>query len=152
MENVSTNLSNLENKADKKDVDKLVPIPVDLSKLSDVVQNDITKKDVYNAKIKNIKDKIPDIINLATNTTLNAKINEVKNKKFNITNLATITSFTADENMIPNVSTLVKKTAYNTKIRQVEKKITIDNFKYMSTQKLNQNILYQNILLQNSNK
>ena len=71
-------------------------IPVDLSKLSDVVKNDIVKKGVYNAKIKNIKDKIPDIINLATNTILNAKINEVKNKKFNITNLATIISLTAD--------------------------------------------------------
>ena len=67
-----------------------MPIPVDLSKLRDVVKNDIVKKGVYNAKIKNIKDKIPDIINLATNTTLNAKINEVKNKKSNITNLATI--------------------------------------------------------------
>ena len=31
------------------------------------------KKDVYNAKNKNIEDKIPDITNLATNTTLNVK-------------------------------------------------------------------------------
>ena len=31
-----------------------------------------------NAKEKNIEDKIPDITNLATKTTLNAKINEVK--------------------------------------------------------------------------
>ena len=38
------------------------------------------KKDVYNAKIKNIEDKAPDITNLATNTTLNAKINVVKTK------------------------------------------------------------------------
>ena len=30
------------------------------------------KKDVYNAKIKNIEEKIPDITNLATKTTLNA--------------------------------------------------------------------------------
>ena len=28
--------------------------------------------------MKNIEDKIPDITNLATNTTLNSKINEVK--------------------------------------------------------------------------
>ena len=59
--------------------------------------------------IKNIKDKIPDIPNLATNTTLNAKINEVKNKIPNITNLATTTALTAVENEIPNVSNLVKK-------------------------------------------
>ena len=70
------------------DVDKLVPVSVDLSKLSDVVKN-VLKKDVYNAKIKNIEDNIPDITNLATNTTLNAKINEVKNEIPSLTNLAT---------------------------------------------------------------
>ena len=40
----------------------------------------LLKKDVYNAKIKDIEDKIPHITNVATDTTLNAKINEVKNK------------------------------------------------------------------------
>ena len=72
---VPTNLSNLKSKVDKLDVHKLVPVPVDLNKLSDVVKNDVVKKDVYNAKIKNIEDKIPDITNLATNTAVNAKIN-----------------------------------------------------------------------------
>ena len=46
---------------------------VDLSKLSDVVKNDVLKKDVYNAKIKNIKNKIPNITNLATNVCLMLK-------------------------------------------------------------------------------
>ena len=40
---------------DKLDVDKLVPAPVDLIKLSDVVKHDIVKKDVCNAKIVKIK-------------------------------------------------------------------------------------------------
>ena len=31
--------------------------------------------DVYNAKIKNIEEKIPDITNSATNASLNAKTN-----------------------------------------------------------------------------
>ena len=66
LKNVPTNLSNLKSKVDKLDVDKLVPVPVDLSKLRDVVKNDVVKKDVYNAKIKNIEDKIPDIANLTT--------------------------------------------------------------------------------------
>ena len=79
LKNVPTNLSNLKSKVDKLDVDKLVPVPVNLSKLSDVVKNDVVKKDVYNAKIKTIEDEIPDITDLATNTTPNAKINEVKN-------------------------------------------------------------------------
>ena len=72
--NVTTNLSNLASKVDKLDVHKLVPVPVDLSKLSYAVKNDVAKKDVYNAKIKVIEDKIPDVTNLATKTTLNAKM------------------------------------------------------------------------------
>ena len=81
MKNVPTNLNNLKiNKIDELDVDKLLAVSVDLSKLSHVVKNDVIKKDVYNAKIKNIEDKKSDITNLATITTLNANINEVKKK------------------------------------------------------------------------
>ena len=114
-----------------------------MSKLRKVVKNDIVKKDVYNAKINNIEDKKPVITDLATNTSLNAKIdegkgkissitnlattaafnakiNEVKGGIRNITNLATTTSLTTVEIKIPNVSDLVKKTDYNTKISQTE--------------------------------
>ena len=59
MKNVATNLSTFKSKVDKLDVDKLLPVPIGLSKLSDVVKNDVVKKDVYNAKIKDIEDKIP---------------------------------------------------------------------------------------------
>ena len=122
----------MKNKVDKLDVDNLVPVPVDLNKLSEVVENDVLKRDVYNAKIKNIEDKIADITNLATNTTFNdktnevkyeipsitnlastaaltVKINNVKNKIPNINNLATTTALTAVEKKIPNLSNLVKK-------------------------------------------
>ena len=91
LKNVRSNLNNLKSKVDKLEVDKLVLAPVDLSKLSDVVKTDIFKKDEYNAMIKNIEDKLPDITNLATNITLNAKINESKNKITTINNLATTT-------------------------------------------------------------
>ena len=84
----------MKSKKDRLDVDKLVPVSVDWSKLSDVVKN-VGKKDVYNAKIKHIEDKIPDITNLATNTTLNAKINEVKREIPSITNLASTSALTA---------------------------------------------------------
>ena len=57
MKNVPTNLNSLKSKVDKIDVDELVPFPIDLSKMSDAVINDAVKKDVYNAKIKNIEDK-----------------------------------------------------------------------------------------------
>ena len=74
-------LDNLKLEVDKLDIDKLEklnadelkPVPTDLNKLSDVVKNDVAKKDIYNAKIEDIDDKIPDIINLATNTAVNAK-------------------------------------------------------------------------------
>ena len=34
----------MKSKVDKLDVDKLLPVPGDLSKLSDVVKNDVGKK------------------------------------------------------------------------------------------------------------
>ena len=42
----------MESKVDKLDVDKLVPAPVDLSKLSGVAIYDVVKKHVYHAKKK----------------------------------------------------------------------------------------------------
>ena len=54
---LKTNLANLETEVDKLDIDKLAPVPVDLSKLSDVVRNDDAKKTVYDklvAKVDNI--------------------------------------------------------------------------------------------------
>ena len=58
-------ITNLKFDVDKLDIDKLLPVHVDLSKLNDVVRNDVFKKDLYNAKIKNIENKIADITNLA---------------------------------------------------------------------------------------
>ena len=54
---LKTNLANLKTEIDKLDIYKLVPFPVDLSKLSDAVKNDIVKKTVYDklvAKVNNI--------------------------------------------------------------------------------------------------
>ena len=42
---LKTNLANLKTEVDKLDIDKLVPIPADLSKLSNVVKNYVVKKD-----------------------------------------------------------------------------------------------------------
>ena len=60
---LKTNLANLKTKVDKLEINKLVPVPVDLSKLSDVVKNDVKNND-YNAKIAKIENKITDISNL----------------------------------------------------------------------------------------
>ena len=67
-----------------------MPIPVDLSKLSDVVKNDVVKNVDYNTKITDLENKIPNISHLATKTALTS----VENKIPDITNLATKTALT----------------------------------------------------------
>ena len=54
---LKTNLAHLKTEDDRLDIDRLVPIAVDLSKLSDLVKSDVVQKDVYNklvAKAYNI--------------------------------------------------------------------------------------------------
>ena len=41
---LKTNSASLKTKVDKLDINKLIPIPADLSKLSNVVKNDVVKK------------------------------------------------------------------------------------------------------------
>ena len=54
---LKTNLPSLKTEVDQLDIDKLVPVPVDLSKLSHAVKNDVVKKAVYDklvTKVNNI--------------------------------------------------------------------------------------------------
>ena len=54
---LQSDLANLKTELDKIDIDKLARVPVELSKLSDVVQNDVVKKTEYDklvAKVNNI--------------------------------------------------------------------------------------------------
>ena len=54
---LKANLASLKIEVDKLDIDKLAPVPVDFSKLSDVVEIDVVKKAVYDklvAKVNNI--------------------------------------------------------------------------------------------------
>ena len=93
-------------------------------------KDDVVKKDVYKTQIKNVEDKIPDITNVATNTTLNDKINEVKNENTTLnakinevkTEMPSITNFTATiavnakiykvKNKIPNITDLATTENY----------------------------------------
>ena len=99
---LKTNLANLKTEIDKLDIDKLVPVPVDLSKLSDVVKNDVVKKTVY--------DKLV------------AKVNSIDTSAF-VLKIKYDTDKTEIEYKIPDTSGLVKKTNYNTKIAEIEGKI-----------------------------
>ena len=116
-----TDLVNSKSDVDKLDIDKwknarsgwsnlkirVDKLDVNLSKLSNVVKNDVAKKDEY--KIKNIEDKIPYIANLATTAALNSKKDEVTDEIPSISNLATTIALIAVENKVPNVNNLVKK-------------------------------------------
>ena len=45
---LKTNLASLKTEVDKLDIDKLVPVPADLSKLSAVVKNNVAKRVLLN--------------------------------------------------------------------------------------------------------
>ena len=135
LKNIPSNLNNLKITLDKLDI-----TPIDLSKLRNVVKNDAVKKYVCNAKIKDIEDKIPDITNIATNTTLNAKINEVKNEIPSSTNLATTAAPNAKINEVKNKITNITNLATNAALTSVESKIP-DHSKYFTTPEFNKLIV-----------
>ena len=84
-----TNLANLKTEVDKLDVDKLKLLPVDVSKLSKVVKNDVVKKTEYNKLVTKVDDIDTSDFVLKTDYS---------------------TDKTKLENKIPDTSGLVKKT------------------------------------------
>ena len=89
---LKTNLANLKTEVDKLDIDKLLPVPVDLSKLSDVGKNDLLKK---------LYDKLV------------AKLNAIPLNNTDTSNFVLKTKYKTDktelENEIPDVTDFVKK-------------------------------------------
>ena len=139
---LKTNLASLKTEVEKLDIDKLVPVPADLSKLSDVVKNDVVKKakhDKLVAKVNNIdtsdfllktkyqtdkmelEKKIPDV----TDFVKKAKPTELENKIPDVSSLATKTALTAVENKIPSVSNLVKKQIITLKLQKLKRNLLI---------------------------
>ena len=145
-----------------------MPVPVDLSKLSDVVKNDVVKKDVYNklvTKVDNIdtsgfvlktkydtdkselENKIRNTSGLVKKTDYNTKITEIEGKIPDVSGLATKAALTSVENKITSVSSPVNKTDYNSKITETENKLNNHNHdKYITT--LQFNTLAADVLMQ----
>ena len=48
------NLASLKTEVDKLDIDKLVPVPVDMSKLSDWIVKNVVKKAIYDKLVENV--------------------------------------------------------------------------------------------------
>ena len=66
------------------------------------------------------------------------KVSEILSKIPSISGLATNAALTAVENKIPDVINLLKKIDYNTKINEIEKKVTdYDHDKYITTPEFN---------------
>ena len=84
----------------------------------------------------NIEDKIPDITNLATNTTLNSKINQVKNKTLSILSLKTNASLNDEINEVKNKISSITNLATSTALTVVENKIP-GRGKYITTPESN---------------
>ena len=104
---LKTNLANLKTEVDTVDIDKLVPVATDLSKLSNVVKNDVVKKDVYDILV--------------------TKVNAIPLNNIHTIRFVLKTKYDTDkselENKISDTSGLVKKTDYNTKITEIEGRI-----------------------------
>ena len=143
---LKTNLASFRTEVDKLDIDTLAPVLVDLSKLSDVVKNDVVKKAVYDklvAKIKStdtsafvlktnynmdkkkLEDKIPNTSDLIKKTNYNPKIIEIEGKILDVSSLATKTALTTVENKLPNINNLVKKQTMTQKLESLKRNLQI---------------------------
>ena len=104
-----SDLASLKAELDKLDIDKLIPVSVDLRKPSDLAKNDVNKKTVY--------DKLV------------AKGNNIDTSGF-VLKTKYYTDQSEIENKIPNTSGLVKKLDYNTEITEIENKTPSISGKY----------------------
>ena len=78
----------IKTEVDKLDIDKLVPVPTDLSKLSNAIKNDVVKKTDYNKLV--------------------TKVNNIDTSDF-VSKTKYQTDKTETKNKIPDTSDLVKK-------------------------------------------
>ena len=134
-----TNLAALKTEVNKIDVDTLKTTPIDLTKLSNVVKNDIVKKTDFNAKVTSIEGQIAGI----TKNTIDNLADITKLKAFDTSNFVLKTKLASDvttlenkidtvDKKIPDVSELATKTSlnsylqtstFNSKVTEVENKI-----------------------------
>ena len=112
---LKTNLASLRTEVDKLNIGELTIVPVDLSKLTIVVKNDVIKKAAYDKLATKVNDidtsdfvlktkfqtgktklemKIPDVTGFVQKT----KLTELENKIRDVSSLATKTALSSVEN------------------------------------------------------
>ena len=138
-----------------------MPVPVDLSKLSDLLKNYDVKKTEYDklvAKVNGIdtngfvlktkydtdkselENNISDTSGLVKKTDFDTKIAEIESKIPDVTNLATKIALTTIENKIPDVSSLVKKRDYNIRVAEINTKLSSLDGKIVEKKTKNESI------------
>ena len=103
---IKSNFASLKTEVDKLDIDKLTPVPDDLANLSNNVKNNVVKKIDYNklvTKVDNIDTK-----------------NFVKKSKYEKYGSDFEYKISKVDKKTPDVSGLVEKRDFNTKISEIE--------------------------------
>ena len=104
-----------------------------MAKVNNIDASDFVLKTNYNVGKTKIEKKIPD----AADFVKKAKLTELENKIPDVSSLAIKTALTAVEKK-PDVSSLVKKTDYNTKATEIKNKVNNHNHdKNIDTQEFN---------------
>ena len=136
-----TNLAALKTEVDKIDVDKLKTTPIELDRLSNLVKNDVVKKNDYNTKVTSIEAQIAGL----TKNTVDNLADITKLKAIDTNSFVLKTKLTSDvttlenktdtvDKKIPDISGLTTKTSlnsylqtstFNSKVTEVENKINI---------------------------
>ena len=75
---LKSNLASLKTEVDKLDIGKLAPVPVDLSKLSGVVKNDVVKKAAYDKLVEKVNNI--DAAGFVLNTTCDTDKSDLEKK------------------------------------------------------------------------
>ena len=112
-----TDLAALKTEVDKIDTDKLKTAPADLAKLTNAIENDLVKKNVYNTKVTSIETQIAGL----TKNTVDNLADITKLKTIDTNSFVTRTKFSADTNALddkidgveknPDISGLATKTS-----------------------------------------
>ena len=106
---LKSNLASLKTEVDKLDISKLTSVPLDLPKLSNVVKNDVVKKTEYDRLVNKVNGI--ETTNFVSRTKYEKDGSDFENKTNKI------------DKKIFDVSDLIKKADFNSKITEVEGKI-----------------------------
>ena len=105
---LKTNLSALKTEVDKLDIPKLGTIPTDVAKLTNKVANGLVEKTDFNSLKTKVDNNETDNENLETKVDNNHSAAETSNLKTNVDGI--------------DLTKYVKKSGYNTKVRNLELK------------------------------